>query len=212
MDERRECGEPHARTRSRRLAGAGRRARAHDMRMNGPPESGPSPCGDATSFCRLNFLVAWLLSLESIAIYSQTRPYKRHLAANIHIIPVFAFASFHSWAAFSSLHPDRRCASAIRRSGLRNPSPSRSCTGRGRIRFLGSILTRLLVIFWPRGPWWFPCFDVISPPDFGPRHLSVCLISTHHLIWLFTLVLLIWSWFIFRIYSGNCLIIQQVIH
>jgi hypothetical protein len=50
MDERRECGEPHARARS--LAspgraggrgGAGRRARAHDMRVNGPPKSGPSP-------------------------------------------------------------------------------------------------------------------------------------------------------------------------
>jgi hypothetical protein len=59
MDERRVCGEPHARARSPRLGGA------HDMRVNGPPKSGPSPCGGATSFCRLNFLVAWLLSLES---------------------------------------------------------------------------------------------------------------------------------------------------
>jgi hypothetical protein len=65
MDERRECGEPHARARllarslaSPRLAGrggAGQRARAHDMRVNGPPKSGPSPCGGADSFCRLNF-------------------------------------------------------------------------------------------------------------------------------------------------------------
>jgi hypothetical protein len=45
MDERRECGEPHARL----LAWPGRRARAHDMRVNGPPKSGPSPCGGATS-------------------------------------------------------------------------------------------------------------------------------------------------------------------
>jgi hypothetical protein len=56
MDERRECGEPRARA----LAwpgrgGAGRRARAHDMRMNGPPKSGPSPCGGTTTFCRLIF-------------------------------------------------------------------------------------------------------------------------------------------------------------
>jgi hypothetical protein len=65
MDERRECGEPHTRARSPGLAGPGRRARAHDMRVNGPLKSGPSPCGGATSFCRLNFLVAWLLSLES---------------------------------------------------------------------------------------------------------------------------------------------------
>jgi hypothetical protein len=56
-------------------------------------------------------------------------------------------------------------ASAIRRAGLRNPSPSRSCTGRGRIRFLGSVLTRLLVIFWPRGPFWFRPAPSISISD-----------------------------------------------
>jgi hypothetical protein len=39
--------------RSPGLAGPGRRARAHDMRVNGPPKSGPSPCGGATSFCRI---------------------------------------------------------------------------------------------------------------------------------------------------------------
>ena len=48
MDERRECGEPQARA-------PGRRARAHDMRVNGPPKSGPSPCGGAATFCRLIF-------------------------------------------------------------------------------------------------------------------------------------------------------------
>jgi hypothetical protein len=47
MDERRECGEPHARAHSPHRGGAGRRARAHDMRVNGPPKSGPSPCGGA---------------------------------------------------------------------------------------------------------------------------------------------------------------------
>jgi hypothetical protein len=46
MDERRECGEPHACAlarlagRGRGGGGAGRRARAHDMRVNGPPKSG----------------------------------------------------------------------------------------------------------------------------------------------------------------------------
>jgi hypothetical protein len=72
MDERRECGEPHARARSLAwpglawpgLAGVGRRARAHDMRVNGPPKSGPSPCGGAATFCRLIFLVSWLLRLS----------------------------------------------------------------------------------------------------------------------------------------------------
>jgi hypothetical protein len=61
MDERRECGEPHARALAR-LAGAGRRAK--DMRVNGPPKSGPSPYGGATTFCRLIFLVSWLLRLS----------------------------------------------------------------------------------------------------------------------------------------------------
>jgi hypothetical protein len=38
------------------------------------------------------------------------------------------------------LHPVRRRASAIGRAGLRNRRPQRSCTGRGRIRFLRSDL------------------------------------------------------------------------
>jgi hypothetical protein len=54
MDERRECGEPHARALAGR-GGAGQRARVHDMRVNGPPKSGPSPCGGAATFCRLIF-------------------------------------------------------------------------------------------------------------------------------------------------------------
>jgi hypothetical protein len=37
-------------------------------------------------------------------------------------------------------HPVRRRASAIGRAGLRNHRHQRSCTGRGRIRFLGSDL------------------------------------------------------------------------
>ena len=39
----------------------------------------------------------------------------------------------------SLLHPERRHAPTNGRAGLRNLSPSRSCTGRGRIRFLGSV-------------------------------------------------------------------------
>jgi hypothetical protein len=46
--------ESHTRARARSpglawpgRGGAGRRARAHDMRVNGPPKSGPSPCGGA---------------------------------------------------------------------------------------------------------------------------------------------------------------------
>jgi len=40
----------------------------------------------------------------------------------------------------SLLHPDYRRAPAIGRAGLRNRRLQRSCTGRGRIRFLGSAL------------------------------------------------------------------------
>jgi hypothetical protein len=43
MDERRECGEPHARALARLASSGLGGARAHDMRMNGPPKSGPSP-------------------------------------------------------------------------------------------------------------------------------------------------------------------------
>ena len=62
------CGErmrdPHTLTRFAR-AGHGkawRRARAHDMRMNGPPKSGSSPCGCAVSFCSFSF---WSFDLQS---------------------------------------------------------------------------------------------------------------------------------------------------
>jgi hypothetical protein len=106
---------------------------------------------------------------------SRTRPYKRSPAASLQIIPDPSSLSplFIAEPPFSSLRPDRRGASAIRRAGLRNPSSSRSYTGRGRIRFLGSVFTRLLVIF-----------DIVDPADSGARQLSVSLISTHHLIWL----------------------------
>jgi hypothetical protein len=41
-------------TRARSLAspGFGRRARARDVRVNGPPKSGSNPCGRVASFCR----------------------------------------------------------------------------------------------------------------------------------------------------------------
>jgi hypothetical protein len=53
MDERRKRALA-------RLAweGAGQRAWAHDIRVNGPSKSAPLPCGGAASFCRLNF---WLV-------------------------------------------------------------------------------------------------------------------------------------------------------
>jgi hypothetical protein len=55
MDELRECGDPHARSLAwPGLGGAGRRARAHDMRVNGLPKSGPGP-----SPCR--GVVAWIV-------------------------------------------------------------------------------------------------------------------------------------------------------
>jgi hypothetical protein len=57
MDERRECGEPHAFARLAwpSLAGRGEGRGRTTMRVNGPPKSGPSPCGGAATFCRLIF-------------------------------------------------------------------------------------------------------------------------------------------------------------
>ena len=47
----------------------------------------------------------------------------------------------------SLLHPERRRAPANGRASLRNLSPLGSCTGRGRIRFLGSALRDCSTIF-----------------------------------------------------------------
>ena len=47
----------------------------------------------------------------------------------------------------SLLHPERRRAPANGRAGLRNLSPLGSCTGRGRIRFLGSAQRDCSTIF-----------------------------------------------------------------
>ena len=66
-------GKPHARARSPRLAWPGRAGpwrgvawrgearRTCDMRVNGPPKSGPSPCRSAASFCRFIFM-SWQTS------------------------------------------------------------------------------------------------------------------------------------------------------
>ena len=58
---------------------------------------------------------------------------QRYLSSHLRVCLCFLLRRHRSL-----LHPERRRASAIGRAGLRNPSPSRSCTGRGRIRFLGS--------------------------------------------------------------------------
>jgi hypothetical protein len=60
-----------ARSRSPRRAGPGRRARTHDMRVNGPPKSAPSPCGAAATFCRLIFGFLAVTFILTIAIKSQ---------------------------------------------------------------------------------------------------------------------------------------------
>jgi hypothetical protein len=50
---------------------------------------------------------------------SRTRSYKRSPAASLQIIPVSLSPLFIAEPLFSSLRPDRRGASAIRRAGLR---------------------------------------------------------------------------------------------
>jgi hypothetical protein len=66
-----------------------------------------------------------------------------------HLNPTWVrFSSLLTTASHrSSLHLERWRTSAIGRAGLRKPPPLRSCTGRGRIRFLGSVFTRLLTSF-----------------------------------------------------------------
>jgi hypothetical protein len=142
MDERRECGEPRARARSPRLGRAKGAGARHAREWSA--EIADSSCGGAASVCRLIF---WLLGCYAYPNRSRTRPYKRSPSASIQSIPISLSPLFIAEPPSSSLHPDRRRASAIRRAGLRNPSSSRSCTERGRIRFLGSVFTRLLVIF-----------------------------------------------------------------
>jgi hypothetical protein len=163
MDERRECGEPRARALAC-LASPGRgRAKGAGARhaREWSAEIRPLALRGAAIFCRSIF---WFLGCYvPIAIKSQliarfswadkTRgrglgPIKgARQPASLQIIPISLSPLFIAEPLFSSLRPDRRGASAIRRAGLRNPSSSRSCTGRGRIKFLGSVFTRLLVIF-----------------------------------------------------------------
>ena len=184
--------------RSPRLAGAERRARAHDMRVNGPTKSGPSPCGGMASFCHfifgclavkfriltdrykdLNRTRVFRVQIGSqIVIDSRTRPYIRRLAASVKLIPIFASA--HNCAAIVVLFiptADVHLRSGEQVSGILRPS--RSCIGRGRIRFLGSVLTQLLA---DSADHQSCCFDIADPADSSLRHLSVYLISTHHLI------------------------------
>jgi hypothetical protein len=114
LDER-ECVENH--TCARSLAWPDRRARAHDMCVNGPRKSGPSPYRGATSFRRfifgclavkfriltdhyknLNETRVFRVQIGSrIVIGSRTRPYISRLADNVKPIPIFAFA--HNCAA-----------------------------------------------------------------------------------------------------------------
>ena len=66
------CGEskgtPHARSRSPRLTGLGpgRNTRARDVRVNGLPKFGSSPCGGRNFLLLFYFLVAWLLGLRDM--------------------------------------------------------------------------------------------------------------------------------------------------
>ena len=66
-------GEKGSYTRARSLAGPGgawRDTRAHDVRVNGPPKSSSSPCGDAASFCCFCF---GYLAFKSTEIWNPNR-------------------------------------------------------------------------------------------------------------------------------------------
>jgi hypothetical protein len=91
----------------------------------------------SNTFYRLRDTVT--ISRSSIYIYTCGR----HENSNILIATKTpTYLGFASTAAAPPrlLHPVHRRASVIGRAGLRNRRLQRSCTGRGRIRFLGSDL------------------------------------------------------------------------
>ena len=94
--ERRRKGETHARARSPRHAGPGRAgpgvawrgearrwARAHDMRVNGPPKSGPEPRRPAASFCSLFLLrVQYVFNMETESVTGRPNPTANHISSH----------------------------------------------------------------------------------------------------------------------------------
>ena len=71
---------------------------------------------------------------DSLPIYTTQRP-----PPEISQLDLGFASAFCCVATVASSYPERRRASAIGRAGLRNPSSSRSCTGREQIRFLGNV-------------------------------------------------------------------------
>jgi hypothetical protein len=164
MDERRERGEPHARSLASSGRGEGRTTCVWMVRRN----SAARLVGARLSFAVLFFsclavkfriLTGHYKDLNGtrvfrvkigsrIVIDSRTRPYIRRLAASVN--PSQHELGFRLCSQLrrhrSSLYPDRWRASALGREGLRNLSLSRSCTGRANKVFLGSVLTRMLAI------------------------------------------------------------------
>jgi hypothetical protein len=142
VDEGRKGGNTHTRARSPRLSrpgGAGRWARAHDVCVNSPSKSGPKPRRPAASFCHL-FLLRVCNPRQLFPIYTCGR----HENSNIPTVTkIPTHLGFITTAAAPPklLHPVRRRASAIGRAGLWNRCPQRSCTRRGRIRFLEATFT-----------------------------------------------------------------------
>jgi hypothetical protein len=70
-------------------------------------------------------------------IYTCGRHRNRNKPTTMEIPTHLGFATFAA-APPRLIHLIRRRASVIGRAGLQNRRPQRSCTGRGRIRFLGS--------------------------------------------------------------------------
>jgi hypothetical protein len=130
VEERRK-GETHVRARSPRLTGPGRAgwggawrglawhgearqwAWAHNVRMNSPSKFDPKPRRPATAFCHLG----WAATVVKIRTTMKTLTHLGFTASAAMLLRL--------------LHLDYRCAYAIRRAGLWNHRPRRSCTGRG---------------------------------------------------------------------------------
>jgi hypothetical protein len=110
--------------------GAGRRARAHDTCVNGPPKSSFSSCGSAVSFCSFSFWSLGLLSPKQTQLnvllmivfhevsfpdYISRAPATLKRIESTRVLPLLTVVPLPL-----RLQPDRSRAPTTRRVGLRN--------------------------------------------------------------------------------------------
>jgi hypothetical protein len=130
--------------------GVGRRARAHDIHVNGPSKSRPKPCRHATPFCSLFLLhVHCVFNMKTGLVTRRHNP-RRFSSINMYDCRTNKNSSYEPTNASRFLPPPllhhqdffTPIVDVHLRPGEQVPKnhPQRSCTGIERIRFLGSVL------------------------------------------------------------------------